>query len=236
MMKPTLSMLGRRALLHAALTAVAWHPPELATAISPPKGSTYLLVPLVEQRILLAESTTAIQRPDANWTSLLGLFHGPPFTGRAAGGRYVVGSLFRDAAAQYEASLVYSTQLTVDDIRQCFPRRDDECLRLQTDSDRLFRELLINDVMSKLQAVEEELTFLSNCERGLVSKGQGLMCPEKGTAAELEELSSCLRAAGGAFDRYFDVVPAEDARAAVGIVAKASPRWDLIPIDDVDGR
>ena len=57
-----------------------------------------------------------------------------------------------------------------------------------------------------------------------------------GTAAELEELSSCLRAAGGAFDRYFDVVPAEDARAAVGIVAKASPRWDLIPIDEVDGR
>ena len=77
-MKPTLSMLGRRALLHAALTAVAWRPNELATAISPPKGSTYLLVPLVEQRILLAESTTAIQRPNANWTSLLGLFDGAP--------------------------------------------------------------------------------------------------------------------------------------------------------------
>mmetsp|Transcript_45237 Transcript_45237/g.147009 ORF Transcript_45237/g.147009 Transcript_45237/m.147009 type:complete len:158 (-) Transcript_45237:175-648(-) len=93
------------------------------------------------------------------------------------------------------------------------------------------RELLINDVMSKLQAVEEELAFLSSCERSAVSSGQGIVCPAKGTPAEVEELASCLAAAGTAFDRYFDVVPAADARAAMGIVTKTNPRWELLPLE-----
>ena len=61
------------------------------------------------------------------------------------------------------------------------------------------------------------------------------MCPAKGTNEELEELALCLSAAATAFDRYFDVVPAADARAAVEIVVNSSPRWNLTPLDDIDG-
>lgn len=227
-MKPKL--VGRRALMHTALTSAAWYHPQLTQAVPPPKGSVYLLAPLVQQRLLLAECSAAISSSanSANMTSLLALFDGPPFTrSRAAG----IGSLFRDAASQYEGSLEYSRELSKDDRLQCFPRRDEDCIRLQRDSDRLFRELLINKVLGMLQAVEEELVYLSSCERG-VAPGVGAVCPATITGEELEELKKCLRDAGASFDRYFDVVPAADARAAVGIVAKTSPRWDLLPLED----
>ena len=222
-MKPKL---GRRAAL--LFTSLAtWHPPH-STAIPPPKGSAYLLVPLVQQRLLLAECSAAIAKPGTNWTSLLGLFDGAPFTEPRANSR-VVGNAFRSAAAQYEKSLVYETELSGADRKVCFPQPDSDCIRLQIDSDRGYRELVINDVLSALQSVEEELAFLSGCERGVVQ--QGLTCPAD-LAADTDEITKALSTAGASFDRYFDLVPAADARAAVGVVASTSPRWDLVPLDD----
>ena len=219
-MKP---QLARRALLHAAVISVTWRLSPVP-AIPPPKGSVYLLLPLVQQRLLLAECSAAIARPDANWTSLMGLLDGPPFTDTQQRGSTAVGNIARGAAAEYEGSLVYSRELSVDDLKQCFPRRDEDCIRLQMDSDRLYRGLLVNEVLGALQSVQDELGYLSSCERGVPLAGTS--CPPRPiSATDLDELTKSLSAAGSAFDRYFDVVPAADVRAAVEAVAKTSPRW-----------
>lgn len=217
----------RLAVLHAMAAAIFGNSPP-ADAIPPPNGSIKLLLPLVQQRLLLAECSAAVARPLVSWSSLRGIFYAPPLTDPAASRRDadIVGNLVRAAAFQYEASLVYQQTLSADDRKQCFPRRDEECVRLQTDSDLLMHELLINNALSAIQAVEAELSYLSLCERGSPRPGQTCLVTDDRT-----EIVACLRAAEAALDRYFDVVPADDARAAVGIVAK-DPRWDLVPLSD----
>ena len=66
-----------------------------------------------------------------------------------------MGNLFLDAAAQYEDSLVYPQELGAEDRKFCFPRSDADCVRVQRESDRMYRGLLVNEVLSALQAVEE---------------------------------------------------------------------------------
>ena len=41
-----------------------------------------------------------------------------------------------------------------------FPQRGDECIQLQTDADRLYRRLLANAVLGRVQAVETEPAYL----------------------------------------------------------------------------
>ena len=159
-------------------------------------------------------------------TVLHALFTGPPFTDPR---RPAVGSLFRNAASEYEGSLVYSAELSADDRKLCFPRGDAECRRLQTDSDRLYRTLLVNDALGALQELEQELSYLSGCERGVSQAGVRCAVEDDRT-----EITRCLGAAEVALDRYFDVVPATDARAAVNLVARTSPRWQIVPIDTAE--
>ena len=142
--------------------------------------------------------------------------------------------MFLAAATEYERSLVYSTELNVDDLKQCFPRSDEECIRLQRDSDRLYRELLINEVLGALQSVDDELRYLSGCERGMPVEGTSCTSGPA-TPPDVDEVVKCLSAAGSSFDKYFDVVPAADVRAAVETVAKTSPRWDLTLLGEGDG-
>ena len=197
-------------------------------AIPPPTGSVMLLLPLIQQRLLVAECSAAVGNNSTavSWASLHSLFLSPPLTDPQSR----VGGLFLSAAAQYEGSLVYAKTLSVDDKKLCFPRRDDECVRLQIDSDKLYHELLINDALSGLQAVEAELDYLSGCEPGGTPK-PGVQCPSNPellpAGDDRAEILSKLDAAGAAMDKYFDVVPAADARAAVELVARSSPRWDL---------
>ena len=167
-----------------------------------------------------------------NWSSLHGLFTGPPFTD-PRGRSVVVGNLFRYAASAYEASLVYGTTLTADDRKLCFPRRDDECIRLQTDSDRLYHELLINEAVGALQAVEAELSYLSTCERGAAPTGSSMRCPSADD--DNSEIMSSLDAAGRSLDKYFDVVPARDVETAVAAVARRNPRWSITPVESEEG-
>ena len=142
--------------------------------------------------------------------------------------------MFLAATTEYERSLVYSTELSVDDLKQCFPRRDEECIRLQRDSDRLYRELLINEVLGALQSVDDDLRYLSGCERGMPVEGTSCTSGPA-TPPDVDEVVKCLSAAGSSFDKYFDVVPAADVRAAVETVAKTSPRWDLTLLGEGDG-
>ena len=217
---------SRRAIvsvLSCGFTGVALRQPCLA--IPPPVGSVSLLLPLVQQRLLLAECSAAIARPDVNWSSLRTLFISAPFTD-PRGGSAAVGNLFRSAAAQYEASLIYQTELSGDDRKLCFPRSDSECVRLQRDSDRMYRGLLITEALSALQAVESELDYLSKCERGAPMPA-GVRCTP---GDDRDEIVACLSAAGAAMDRYFDVVPAEDARAAVEAAARVGRRWEVVPL------
>ena len=229
-MSPTAT--SRRLVLRTLVAAFSLRPALPGLAVPPPAGSVMLLLPMVQQRLLLAECSAAITTSNVSWPALRVLFTGPQFTDprRAE----AVGSMFRNAASEYEASLLYSKELSADDRKLCFPRSDAECIRLQTDSDRLYRTLLVNDALSALQAVEEELGYLSKCEGGYRLEA-GARCP---AADDREEITRLLGVAELAVDAYLDVVPASDVRAAVSTVARTSPRWQIVPIDSetAEGR
>lgn len=213
-------MIGRRVAFAAFASAALTRRP--AFSIPPPAGGIAFLLPLVTQRLLLAECSAAATRPEVSWSSLHDLFASAPFTTRSG----AVGSLFRDAAERYESSLTYSRELSVDDRKLCFPRRDEDCIKLQMDSDRMYRGILVNSVQSALQEVEFELKFLDDCQRGVADAR--LRCP---AADDREEISGRLRAAGAAFDQYLDLVPARDAATAVNLAAQQNPRWNLVPLE-----
>ena len=179
-----------------------------------------------------SQCTVAAQNPgnlSLNFSALHSLFLRPPFTEPPVTEKRPVGNLFREAAAQYESSLEYSRELSADDRKLCFPRRDDECIRLQTDSDRMYRGLLVNEALGALQSVEAELSYLSECERTGRSR-QGLKCAAD-ALTDLAELDACLAAAGLAMDRYFDLVPAANLRSAMEILARTNERWQVVPLE-----
>ena len=72
---------ARRLVLHAALAAIPVRVHDMAVALPPPTGSVVLLLPLVQQRLLLAECSAAIAEPaTVSWSALRSVFTGPPFT------------------------------------------------------------------------------------------------------------------------------------------------------------
>jgi hypothetical protein len=218
---------SRRLAIHATLAALSWQVPRPVPAISSPSGSTMLLVPLLQQRLLLAECMAAA-KPEADWSKLQTTLNSPPFSDPLRGGTPVVGNLVRAAAAQYEASLSYSRQLSAEDLKQCFPRTDQACAQLQVDSDRLYRGLLVTGVADALLSVDEELGYLAACQSG--ASKQGTSCPAD-ALTDLTEIAACFGGASAAFDRYLDVVPAASVRAAMDVVGRTNPRWELIPLD-----
>ena len=218
-------LLRRRLLLATLAASPLRDVHRAALAVPPPSGSVTCLLPLVQQRLLLAECSAAITPgKQPSWSVLHALFTNAPFTDPKAR-QAVVGNLVRTAAAEYDNSLVYSRVLSADDRKLCFPRCDDECVRLQIDSDRMYRGLLVNEVLSALQAVEEELGYLSQCA------DDASRCPGE----DFEEVRAMVRSANTAFDRFFDVVPAPDMQRAVQMTSLTSRRWELIPLDDGEG-
>lgn len=92
------------------------------------------------------------------------LLNAPPFTSSKGG---AVGSQFRAAAEAYDASLRYTAEIDESDRAFCYVSKavkvDAQCLQRLYTSDRTFRALLRNDVLTGLQEIEGEAALLARC-------------------------------------------------------------------------
>ena len=151
----------RRKLIATSIAAVgAGRLPATVDAFPPPFGDPTLLVPLLQCRAALAEQASARASPVA----LQRLLNAPPFTSSKGG---AVGSQFRAAAEAYDASLRYTAEIDESDRAFCYVSKavkvDAQCLQRLYTSDRTFRALLRNDVLTGLQEIEGEAAFLARC-------------------------------------------------------------------------
>jgi hypothetical protein len=152
----------------AACGAGAALAPRAAHAFAPPVGNVELLVPLLRCRGIIAEQREAAARASIDWRGVQLVLSRAPLTearrGKAAA---VVGSGFGVAAAAYDESLRYLAEIDESDRTFCYVSKavkvDAQCLQRLYTSDRTYRTLLRNEVLTQLQALEAEAAYQARC-------------------------------------------------------------------------
>ena len=134
----------------------------------------------------------------------------PPFTQPRSG---VVGSGFRAASAAYDASLQYTAEIDESDRVFCYVSKavkvDAQCVQRLYTSDRTYRELLRNAVLTSLQEVESEADYLARCAQAKYAssgpaspRSDGLQCgPDDVSSAD--EVLRLMQVALESFDKLF---------------------------------
>ena len=167
------TVLSRRELAAwAACGAGAALAPRAAHAFAPPVGNVERLVPLLRCREIIAEqreaAASAAASASIDWRGVQLVLSRPPLTearrGKAAA---VVGSGFGVAAAAYDESLRYLAEIDESDRTFCYVSKavkvDAQCLQRLYTSDRTYRTLLRNEVLTQLQALEAEAAYQARC-------------------------------------------------------------------------
>ena len=156
----------------AACGAGAALAPRAARAFAPPVGNVERLVPLLRCREIIAEqreaAASAAASASIDWRGVQLVLSRPPLTearrGKAAA---VVGSGFGAAAAAYDESLRYLAEIDESDRTFCYVSKavkvDAQCLQRLYTSDRTYRTLLRNEVLTQLQALEAEAAYQARC-------------------------------------------------------------------------
>ena len=112
---------------------------------------------------------------------------------------------------------------------------DEQCIQRLYTSDRTYRVLLRNEVLTSLQDLESEASYLSRCAKagsGSSSpRSDGIVCPTDPAADEDEtEMFELLAGTLANFDKLFaSVSPAEMRQAASQVQVAASGAGSSIP-------
>ena len=223
-------------------TALGVGMPQATQAFAPPVGNVELLVPLLrcreivqEQREAVAVAAAAVRPGAVDWDGLQRTLLQPPITEASKAGRAAttsattaVGSGFRAASAAYEESLIYIAEIDDADRAFCYVSKavkvDAQCLQRLYTSDRTFRTLLRNEVLTQLQALEAEASYQARCEQAarFASSGpasplsDGITCDAgAGGAEDAAEMLRLLDATLGSFEKLFSSVGADELRGGV---------------------
>ena len=228
--------LGRWAVHGVAALGVGM--PHAAQAFAPPAGNVELLVPLLrcreivqQQREVVAVAVAAARRGAVDWRGLQRTLSQPPITEPSRAGKAattLVGSGFRAASAAYEESLLYVAEIDDADRAFCYVSKavkvDAQCLQRLYTSDRTFRTLLRNEVLTQLQGLEAEASYQAQCEQAtrFASSGpasplsDGITCDAgAGGAEDAAEVLRLLDATLGSFDKLFSSVGPDELRGGV---------------------
>jgi len=166
-------------------------------------------VPLLRCQEIVAERSAAVRAAARagraiDWQELQRTLNQPPFAppvkpttgGRAVPTPSAVGEGFRAAAEAYERSLRYTAELDDSDRAFCYVSKavqvDAQCLQRLYTSDRTYREVLRNAVLTGLQDIEGEAGYLARCAQGAgiggradaAGRSDGVRCDLVGLASE----------------------------------------------------
>ncbi len=204
----------RRQLAAAVAAFVGGARPQPGRSMAPPRGNIALLRPILESRIAIAELGALVgdSKRTSQWAQMRVALNAPPFT-RPNG---VVGDQWAMVARTYERALTFDTaSLSAADRTTCFPRyADAECAKLVVNADLDYRGLLRADVLTYLQAADDELALLAECERD-GRESAAAACKASSTIGAVDALGGV----GAAMDRYLDTVGADEVRRGVESLA-----------------
>ena len=213
--------------------------PQAASAFPPPVGNIELLVPMLQCRDILAERRAAFVATEGtapyDWRGLQRALSRPPFTQPAQRGSSSsgtssssVGSGFRAASVAYDASLTYTAEIDDNDRAFCYVSKavkvDTQCVQRLYTSDRAYRELLRNAVLTGIQEVESEAGYLAQCaatryasSAPVSPRADGIDCrPEMSDTTEMARLFEDTLAS---FEKLFASVGKAELKAAAARLA-----------------
>ena len=233
---------GRRQFLATtvAATGAPLLTPQASNAFPPPVGDVALLKPLLLCKSIIAHQDAAVRAARAagsvvDWSGLQQALTQPPFTSRDSKQKFLVGSLFLAASEAYDASLRYTAEIDESDRTFCYVSKavkvDEQCVQRLYTSDRTYRVLLRNEVLTSLQEIESEASYLSRCAMARSSKtsADGIVCPDDPTEDEAAMIS-LLAATLANFDKMFaSVGPNEMRQAASQLTLARSPVAATLP-------
>lgn len=225
---------GRRKCVASLCSAATLSLPPIgrATAFPPPAGSAELIVPLLQCRDLLgvcsAAVSTAARDTVTDWRELQRTLNRPPITrpaGKGGKASVVVGSGFRAASLAYDESLKYVAELDEADRAFCYVSKavkvDEQCVQRLYTSDRTYRELLRNSVLTELQQLEGEADYLALCEQqaressGPVDpRNDGIRCSAELADESQLEVRRLLDSTLASLDKFFASIRTAEINAA----------------------
>ena len=205
----------RRQLAAAVAAFVGGARPQPGRSMAPPRGNIALLRPILESRIAIAELSALVgdSKRTSRWAQMRVALNAPPFT-RPNG---VVGDQWAMVARTYERALTFDTaSLSAADRTACFPRyADAECAKLVVNADLDYRGLLRADVLTYLQAADDELALLAECCERDGRENAAAACKASSAIGAADALGGV----GAAMDRYLDTVGADEVRRGVESLA-----------------
>ena len=232
--------LGRRRCVASLCSAAALSLPlQRAAAFPPPAGNAEFLVPLLQCRDLLSACSATVSKRGAttDWGELQRTLNQPPITNPAGkggkGGKasVVVGSAFRAASVAYDESLKYVAELDEADRAFCYVSKavkvDEQCVQRLYTSDRTYRELLRNSVLTELQQLEGEADYLALCAQqtressGPVNpRNDAIRCSAELADEAQQEVRRLLDSTLASLDKFFASIRTGEISAARRSIAQ----------------